>query len=116
MDDQPLLEKTSLTPDDLLLSGMPCYFGQRDFMTNPGISLPGWCSLCWDTLDAATASYRRLPCGHVLHLPCIDCWLCCEDASCPLCRTKFYNPRRSSVCTPDYQRGQRRSWFRRLLA
>lgn len=55
--------------------------------------LPNLCPICWETLDQ-DSSYRRLPCGHIFHLPCINCWLCDEDASCPLCRRKFYYLRR----------------------
>lgn len=56
------------------------------------LETPDLCVICFETLDA-TASYRRLPCAHLLHQPCIDTWLCNRDTSCPLCRQKFYHLR-----------------------
>lgn len=66
----------------------------------PG-SLPDSCTLCWDTLEIES-SYRRLPCGHAFHLPCIDRWLLSQDASCPYCRRTFYHFRRPRlIFVPD---------------
>lgn len=60
--------------------------------TDWGLETPDFCVICFETLDA-TASYRRLPCEHLLHQPCIDHWLCSRDTSCPLCRQGFYHLR-----------------------
>ena len=103
-----------LTTNELFLARMPCYFGSLDCNTSkscsiilvvqkcvyntfadPGI-LPDVCSLCWDLLGPAS-SYRLLPCGHIFHLPCIDNWICNEDARCPLCRQAFYYLRKSRL-------------------
>lgn len=111
-------ERGGLTAQELLFAHMPCYFGLRDcntsskftwkillhglanidpflFIVDPGF-LPESCTLCWEVLSYE-ASYRQLPCGHIFHLPCIDHWLCNEDASCPLCRLNFYYLRRPRV-------------------
>lgn len=106
-------EPGGLTAKELLNAHMPCYFGNRDCTTSrfsqiaprtsltfpvclwgaaPG-SLPDSCTLCWDALGIES-SYRRLPCGHIFHLPCIDHWLQYQDASCPYCRRTFYHFRR----------------------
>lgn len=66
----------------------------------PG-SLPDSCTLCWDNLEIES-SYRRLPCGHTFHLPCIDRWLLSQNASCPYCRRTFYHFRRPRlIYVPD---------------
>ncbi|KAL4781666.1 hypothetical protein BJX76DRAFT_10193 [Aspergillus varians] len=85
-------ERGGLTPNELVSSGMPSYFGVRDWATDPK-NVPDSCILCWARLGPGSA-YRRLPCSHVFHLDCIDRWLCGEDASCPLCRRTFYYLRR----------------------
>ena len=56
-------------------------------------TLPGICTLCQEE----ATSYRLLPCGHIFHLPCINRWLCSDDASCPLCRRNFYYLRRPRI-------------------
>lgn len=56
------------------------------------VEFPDECLFCLDSLGE-TSFYRRLPCSHIFHLSCIDEWFCEEDASCPLCRQKFYSLR-----------------------
>ena len=48
------------------------------------------CIFCFDDLDSSTV-YRRLPCRHFFHKPCVDDWMSRHDASCPLCRETFYH-------------------------
>ncbi|KAE8383897.1 hypothetical protein BDV26DRAFT_3142 [Aspergillus bertholletiae] len=86
-------ERGGFTKQELVLAPMPCYFGSKDWMVSLPCALPKECELCLEQLGPDSA-YRTLPCKHIFHLPCIDCWLCTEDASCPLCRRKFYEYRR----------------------
>lgn len=72
------------------------------FVTDPG-ELPDACVVCGDILGD-DASYRQLPCSHIFHQPCIDTWLRSQDASCPICRRKFYHlrmPRLVRVASPS---------------
>lgn len=55
--------------------------------------LPDTCVFCSESLGPKS-SFRRLLCGHFFHLPCIDSWICGQDASCPICRRTFYHLRR----------------------
>lgn len=59
---------------------------------------PGECSICLEELGS-TAVFRQLPCGHIIHQPCADTWLCAGDASCPLCRQRFYYLRKPRTLT-----------------
>ncbi|KAE8383924.1 hypothetical protein BDV26DRAFT_251041 [Aspergillus bertholletiae] len=82
-------ERGRLTVRDLLLSQMPFAFGQSKWSDK---IFPDTCVFCLETLGPSSP-YRLLPCDHVFHLPCIDRWLCGEDASCPICRQQFYHLR-----------------------
>ncbi|KAL9224540.1 hypothetical protein vseg_000565 [Gypsophila vaccaria] len=42
------------------------------------------CSVCMDGFCPRQTG-KRIPCGHVYHVPCIAPWLSISD-SCPLCR------------------------------
>ncbi|KAE8341154.1 hypothetical protein BDV24DRAFT_55661 [Aspergillus arachidicola] len=143
-------ERGGLTRKELELAPMPCYFGSRDWtvsqpcmLIQPAINilhamgsdqsigeLPKECELCLEQLGPESA-FRILPCKHIFHLPCIDCWLYTEDASCPLCRRTFYEyrrPRTICVLPPSPSAGevshrQRhasvggvRSWIRKRLS
>ncbi|KAL1982006.1 hypothetical protein VTN96DRAFT_1830 [Rasamsonia emersonii] len=83
-------EKGPMTRYDLNLTGMPCIVGSPEWA---GDCLPDTCVFCSETLGPKS-SYRRLLCGHFFHLPCIDSWICNQDASCPICRRTFYHLRR----------------------
>ncbi|OJD15707.1 hypothetical protein AJ78_04042 [Emergomyces pasteurianus Ep9510] len=48
------------------------------------------CILCFETLRR-DMKFRKLPCQHIFHKPCIDAWLSERDARCPLCRQTFYH-------------------------
>lgn len=117
-------DRGGLTATEIMYAQMPCYFGLQDTITGKFSSasvclqvllteinldpcnLPESCILCWDDLGAKS-SYRRLPCSHVFHLPCIDSWLRGQDASCPLCRRTFYHLRQPRVVlyTPTMSHG-----------
>lgn len=56
----------------------------------------GECSICLEELGP-TAVFRQLPCGHTIHKPCADTWLCAGDASCPLCRQRLYYLRKPRI-------------------
>mmetsp|Transcript_51915 Transcript_51915/g.112888 ORF Transcript_51915/g.112888 Transcript_51915/m.112888 type:complete len:192 (-) Transcript_51915:293-868(-) len=50
------------------------------------------CAICLGAMEAGE-QVRRLPCGHVLHTPCLDEWWFAqvgEKKSCPLCRHPSY--------------------------
>lgn len=55
-----------------------------------GCQIPETCSLCLEEFSSVSI-FRRLPCEHYFHQPCIDKWVCKRDASCPLCRKTFYD-------------------------
>ncbi|KAE8142922.1 hypothetical protein BDV38DRAFT_234255 [Aspergillus pseudotamarii] len=109
-------ERGGLTKQELALAPMPCYFGSKDWTVSQPCALPKECELCLEQLGPESA-YRILPCKHIFHLPCIDCWLYTEDASCPLCRRTFYEyrrPRTLCVLPPSPSSGD--VWHRRRHA
>ncbi|KAJ5396361.1 uncharacterized protein N7487_010664 [Penicillium crustosum] len=65
------------------LATMPCYVGAN-------YTSDETCSLCLEEFSSVSI-FRRLPCEHYFHQPCIDKWVCKRDASCPLCRKTFYD-------------------------
>ncbi|KAJ5449839.1 uncharacterized protein N7458_006288 [Penicillium daleae] len=79
-----------LSAKDIELARMPCYV--RCEYLNTDISFPTVCDLCFEDMEAASM-FRVLPCGHIFHKPCVDCWILSRDASCPLCRKTFYDLR-----------------------
>ncbi|KAJ9202145.1 hypothetical protein DTO164E3_3074 [Paecilomyces variotii] len=85
-------EQGTLNLRDLYVAGMSAFSGSS--FSDPD-SLPEVCILCFERLDktSPSSSYRQLRCSHIFHLPCIDDWLCNRDASCPLCRERFYHLR-----------------------
>ncbi|RWQ94385.1 hypothetical protein C8Q69DRAFT_470036 [Paecilomyces variotii] len=85
-------DKGPLRQRDIELARMPCYVGY-DYPDDAG-EFPGCCQLCCEDTDSSTV-FRRLPCNHIFHRPCIDRWLCTRDGSCPICRRKFYDLRRA---------------------
>ncbi|KAL1961727.1 hypothetical protein VTN77DRAFT_1127 [Rasamsonia byssochlamydoides] len=84
-------ERGPMNRYDLNLTGMPCFFGCVPEWA--GDRIPDTCVFCSEFLGPQS-SYRRLLCGHFFHLPCIDKWICNQDASCPMCRRTFYHLRR----------------------
>lgn len=95
-------EKGGLTDREILLAQMPSYVGSPGAGKRPPWPFPShltWntvgladkCLLCWEQLGYGSL-YRQLPCGHILHLPCLDRWLRI-DGCCPLCRHAFYYAR-----------------------
>lgn len=59
-----------------------------ELMTNPGDT----CAICIDTLEPDD-DIRGLTCGHAFHAGCIDPWLTCRRACCPLCKADYYIPK-----------------------
>ncbi|KAI9739218.1 MAG: hypothetical protein M1834_007431 [Cirrosporium novae-zelandiae] len=55
------------------------------------------CLFCFEAPNPST-QYRLLPCHHIFHLECVDRWLTDRDASCPLCRARFYHLARCAIC------------------
>lgn len=56
----------------------------------------GTCIICREEMSQG-GSNKKLPCGHVFHLPCLRSWLE-RQQNCPTCR--------ANVLTPSTQRPQ----------
>ncbi|EPS25933.1 hypothetical protein POX_c04307 [Penicillium oxalicum] len=117
-----------LSAKDMKNLHMPCYLGCE--YLNIDVILPQTCDLCLEDMDAFSM-FRRLPCSHIFHGPCVDLWLTTRDASCPLCRRTFYHlrgtkssrkpPKHSSRAGqnnsngPVFEKGFLPRWMRRRL-
>ncbi|KAE8317062.1 hypothetical protein BDV41DRAFT_526702 [Aspergillus transmontanensis] len=49
---------------------------------------PKTCEICFEDMKRSSR-FRRLPCNHILHKPCIDLWVRSCGTTCPLCRQTF---------------------------
>ncbi|KAE8370876.1 hypothetical protein BDV27DRAFT_119135 [Aspergillus caelatus] len=49
---------------------------------------PETCEICFEDMKLSSR-FRRLPCNHIFHKPCIDSWMRCCGTTCPLCRHQF---------------------------
>ena len=47
------------------------------------------CAICIDNLEDDD-DVRGLTCGHAFHAACLDPWLTCRRACCPLCKADYY--------------------------
>lgn len=77
-----------------------------DLLMNSGDT----CAICLDTIED-NEDVRGLSCGHAFHSACIDPWLTCRRACCPLCKKDYYipKPRTEGEVAAQEERRQRRA-------
>lgn len=69
--------------DDPIRTAVP-----TDLLAQPGDT----CAICIENLDDDD-EVRGLSCGHAFHAGCLDPWLTCRRACCPLCKADYYVPK-----------------------
>ncbi|XP_051122164.1 putative RING-H2 finger protein ATL53 [Andrographis paniculata] len=74
--------------DGLLL---PEYVESLNIITGGDSDCDDDCSVCLCKIDESD-EMRELPCSHVFHRVCLDRWLRCGHATCPLCRSNLRLP------------------------
>jgi hypothetical protein len=71
----------------------------RQLFKDTGLASGFACSICLAEVRAEECT-RKLPCGHVFHLECIDTWLQ-QCATCPLCRHQSVTVKRDADGQPS---------------
>jgi len=54
------------------------------------LSEESMCSVCFASFDDSSEMLRRLSCGHVFHVACIDTWIKMGKYTCPFCRSQMF--------------------------
>ncbi|KAH8432540.1 uncharacterized protein LDX57_010175 [Aspergillus melleus] len=84
-----------------------CTSAPVELLPDPGDS----CAICLDVIEEDD-DIRGLTCGHAFHASCVDPWLTCRKACCPLCKADYYIPKSRSdpsVPTTNTERVDRRT-------
>ncbi|PLB48582.1 hypothetical protein P170DRAFT_457028 [Aspergillus steynii IBT 23096] len=84
-----------------------CTSAPVELLPDPGDS----CAICLDVIEDDD-DIRGLTCGHAFHASCVDPWLTCRKACCPLCKADYYIPKSRSdptVPTANSERVSRRT-------
>lgn len=122
--DLPLTEQDASNPDtrpDIIIARDPgyahdseshshdienqiCTSAPVEVLPDPGDS----CAICLDVIEDDD-DIRGLTCGHAFHASCVDPWLTCRKACCPLCKADYYVPKSRSDPSTNSERVDRRT-------
>ncbi|WVZ92362.1 hypothetical protein U9M48_038435 [Paspalum notatum var. saurae] len=84
MEERPVLRIMPTRPslsDRFRTKFRPSQFGRR----HDGTSASMDCRVCLARFEPESV-VDQLPCGHLFHRACLETWLDCNHATCPLCR------------------------------
>lgn len=91
--------------------------GEKDPMRGVQIYIPSLCAICKADFNlqstdqeitedevikpSSSETVTLLPCGHILHTECLECWISQDHSKCPFCYVDSLSPRRWQKLKPE---------------